>query len=340
MDAPPVQYVTTSDGYNIAFTVNGSGPTVLWAPGPFGNFLERWNTQTYRPTYEALASRFTLVQYDMRGEGLSTRNIPEGITLEHFGLDLEAVMERLGAEPVIVFAEVLSGHVAVRYAVRRPERVAGLILNGVNLDDQLEGVRYLEPLARESWENFLKMPAYNFYRLDPPDRAIKILLATRLQADFLTHIRQPAASLREFLPRVKTPTLVVSVRGAYGPRLTGEEEGRRIAALVPDARLLLLNPGEYLERTPGLIAEFAASLAVRDVERRGAAPGDGIADTLSPREIEVVRLLAQGKSNAQIADELVISINTVRRHASNIYDKTGVANRAQAAIYARDHGLA
>jgi DNA-binding NarL/FixJ family response regulator len=60
---------------------------------------------------------------------------------------------------------------------------------------------------------------------------------------------------------------------------------------------------------------------------------------LSERELEVLRLLAAGKSNLQIADALVISLNTVRRHVSNIFDKTGAANRAQAAIYARDHGL-
>jgi DNA-binding NarL/FixJ family response regulator len=61
---------------------------------------------------------------------------------------------------------------------------------------------------------------------------------------------------------------------------------------------------------------------------------------LSQREVEVLRLLASGRSNQQIADELVISVNTVIRHVSNVFGKTGVANRAQAAIYARDHGIA
>ena len=60
---------------------------------------------------------------------------------------------------------------------------------------------------------------------------------------------------------------------------------------------------------------------------------------LSSREIEVLRLIAVGRSNQQIADELVISLNTVRRHVSNIFAKTGAANRAAAAIYARDHEL-
>jgi NarL family two-component system response regulator LiaR len=60
---------------------------------------------------------------------------------------------------------------------------------------------------------------------------------------------------------------------------------------------------------------------------------------LSSREVEVLRLLAAGRSNQQIADELVISLNTVRRHVSNIFDKTGVANRVEAAQYATRNGL-
>jgi DNA-binding NarL/FixJ family response regulator len=61
---------------------------------------------------------------------------------------------------------------------------------------------------------------------------------------------------------------------------------------------------------------------------------------LSEREVEVLRLVAAGRSNQQIADELVISQNTVIRHVSNIFAKTGAANRAQATAYAKDHGIA
>jgi two-component system, NarL family, response regulator LiaR len=53
----------------------------------------------------------------------------------------------------------------------------------------------------------------------------------------------------------------------------------------------------------------------------------------------VLRLVAAGKSNPQIADELTISINTVQRHVSNILAKTGMANRTEAASYAARNGL-
>ncbi len=60
---------------------------------------------------------------------------------------------------------------------------------------------------------------------------------------------------------------------------------------------------------------------------------------LSPREIEVLCLIAGGKSNREIADSLVISLNTVARHISNIFDKIGAANRTEAAAYAYRHGI-
>jgi len=76
----------------------------------------------------------------------------------------------------------------------------------------------------------------------------------------------------------------------------------------------------------------------------GARPGVGDAavypDRLTAREVEVLRLLAGGKSNREIADALVISYNTVERHISHIFAKTGVANRVEAASYAHRHGLA
>jgi predicted ATPase/class 3 adenylate cyclase/DNA-binding NarL/FixJ family response regulator len=62
-------------------------------------------------------------------------------------------------------------------------------------------------------------------------------------------------------------------------------------------------------------------------------------DGLSQREVEVLRLMAAGKSNREIADALCISLNTVATHVRNILTKTGTANRTEAAAYALRHGL-
>jgi NarL family two-component system response regulator LiaR len=61
---------------------------------------------------------------------------------------------------------------------------------------------------------------------------------------------------------------------------------------------------------------------------------------LTVREVEVLRMVAQGKSNRQIADELVISLGTVRAHLSNILSKLHLASRTQATLYALREGLA
>ena len=76
-------------------------------------------------------------------------------------------------------------------------------------------------------------------------------------------------------------------------------------------------------------------------ERAESAPARApvYPDGLTAREVEVLRLIASGKTNQQIAEELVISLNTVLRHVSNIFGKTGSANRADATSYAHRQDL-
>jgi NarL family two-component system response regulator LiaR len=62
-------------------------------------------------------------------------------------------------------------------------------------------------------------------------------------------------------------------------------------------------------------------------------------EELTDREMEVLRLIAQGKSNQELADELFIGIKTVKFHITNIFAKLRVEDRTQAAIYAFKHGL-
>ena len=63
-------------------------------------------------------------------------------------------------------------------------------------------------------------------------------------------------------------------------------------------------------------------------------------DHLTAREVEVLRLVASGRSNREIAEELVISLPTVQRHVANVYAKIGASGRVEATTYALRHGLA
>jgi DNA-binding NarL/FixJ family response regulator len=70
------------------------------------------------------------------------------------------------------------------------------------------------------------------------------------------------------------------------------------------------------------------------------APAEaGAAHGLSPRELEVLRLLATGKSNREIAATLVISEHTVARHLQNMYSKLALSSRAAATAFAFEHDL-
>ena len=89
--------------------------------------------------------------------------------------------------------------------------------------------------------------------------------------------------------------------------------------------------------TPYVDALLAAFLQDGTVpERAGLSmAAHPLLDPLSQRELEVLRLMVGGSSNQEIAEALVLSINTVKRHVSNIFSKLGVKNRVQAVARAR-----
>ncbi len=89
----------------------------------------------------------------------------------------------------------------------------------------------------------------------------------------------------------------------------------------------------------GLSGLFPTGVGVNRQERvfhpssRGPQP---LVEPLSERELEVLRLIADGLSNAEIAEKLVIAQGTVKRHINNIYGKLGVQSRTQAVAKARE----
>jgi DNA-binding NarL/FixJ family response regulator len=92
-----------------------------------------------------------------------------------------------------------------------------------------------------------------------------------------------------------------------------------------------MNMAPALEHALALHEPVAATGAT---STRRSLPGG-----LTERELEILRLVAAGKSSSQIALELVLSVRTVDRHISNLYLKLNVRTRAQATAYAHTHGL-
>jgi DNA-binding CsgD family transcriptional regulator len=98
--------------------------------------------------------------------------------------------------------------------------------------------------------------------------------------------------------------------------------------------------GFELEAARGAFAALGAAPDVARVESlfHPEAPAD--AHGLTPRELQVLRLVAAGKSNREIASELVVSEHTVARHVQNIFPKLGVSSRTAAGAFAFAHHLA
>jgi DNA-binding NarL/FixJ family response regulator len=134
---------------------------------------------------------------------------------------------------------------------------------------------------------------------------------------------------------VRTPTLILHARE---DGVVPIEEGRLLATGIPGAEFIELDSRNHvlLEHEPAW-QRFCE--AVIPFLRPYAAATDAVFAALSARERQVLALMADGLSNIDIADRLSISEKTVRNHASNVFDKLGVWSRAQAIVFARDHGF-
>ena len=142
--------------------------------------------------------------------------------------------------------------------------------------------------------------------------------------------------IRDVAPRVQAPSLVFHVKN---DAMIPFQMGCRLASLIPEARFVPLDGNNHilLPEEPAwerFVSELHGFLS-DDVP---ATEADGFCE-LTPREREVLDLMAQGISNGQIAEELFISPKTVRNHVSRIFSKLDVSRRAEAIVQAREAGF-
>lgn len=168
---------------------------------------------------------------------------------------------------------------------------------------------------------------------------------------------------REYKPDVVLMDLVME-------GMDGIETTRRVMEEMPDCRVIVLTSFLDDEKMYPVIEAGAFSYLLKTSRAseiadaiRAAARGQSVLESqvaskmmnrfrrpaqaapqpheeLTEREMEVLQLIAQGKSNQEVADELYIGIKTVKYHLTNLFGKLGVEDRTQAAIYAHRHGLA
>ena len=335
---PAVRYTTTSDGMNIAYLVAGQGRTVVFLPFHHSHLERRWKSGGAPGWFRPLTESNSLITYDSRGQGLSSRNLDRDPSLSDYRQDLDAVINAVGVQSCVLVAYGGFAHIAVQYAADNPSAVDGLVLICSCESFSSWPVAGMLALAEENWDLLLEFEAAKA-PVHLREIWLSFLKASTSGADYARLVRAFSESnVTKLLPRIAVPVLVLH---SLEQHWLSVEEGTRFATSIPGARLVFLDGDAEPNDVEGVraIRTFLAELPGRGtrggIDRSGASTG-----TLSIRELEVLRLVHAGKSNQQIAIELVISMHTVSRHMSNIFDKTGAANRTEAAGYAREHGLA
>jgi DNA-binding CsgD family transcriptional regulator/pimeloyl-ACP methyl ester carboxylesterase len=353
MRVPRISYARSADGVSLAFTVAGDGPAVVFVPWvPFSNLRMEWQNPLLHQVFEQMAQDLTLVHYDGRGTGHSQRDVTD-VSLEAMVSDLEAVIGRTGLAQVSLLGQYNSCPHVIAYAARHPERVNRMVLFGGSARGwtamSARGTQALLSLIEQDWDLFADAAAHQWmgWSAGEAGRAIAdaIRAAVTPQVARATMQAASAADVTELLPRVAARTLVLHPREMTQIPVSMAQS---LAIALPRGRLVLLegaqpvlfteHPDEIVSLLTGFFRDGVEPAEQPSAVTAGRAvpPPDG----LSPRELQVLRLLAAGESNSQIARRLGLSTHTVERHVANLYRKIGARGRAGATAYALRHGLA
>ena len=251
-----------------------------------------------------------------------------------------------------LMAMAQGGPPSIVYAVRHSERVSRLMFYGsyaaVFRDptpEDLELNETFERLIKVGWAR----PESEFRRVFT---SLMIPGASEDQMRWLDELQRVSVSAKtayaarrqrshdnvtELLPQLDIPTLVLHSRR---DRMNDFEEGRYLASTIAGARLVVLESSNHIvlgdEPAWQVFVDEVAAFMAPDRQPDARAVGPDPASVLSPRELDVLRLAAQGQDNAAIARSLTLSIRTVERHLHNTYAKLGIHGKsARAAAVAR-----
>jgi DNA-binding CsgD family transcriptional regulator/pimeloyl-ACP methyl ester carboxylesterase len=355
MRVPRISYARGADGVSLAFTVAGSGPALVFVPWvPFSNFRMEWQNPLLNGVFEQMAGRLTLVHYDGRGTGHSQRDVTD-LSLEAMVSDLGAVVDRAGLAEVSLLGQYNSCPHAIAYAARRPERVKRMVLFGGSARGwdamSAKQTQAMLSLIEQDWDLFADTAAHQWmgWSAGEAGRAFAdgIRGAVTPRIARATMQAASAADVTQLLPGVAARTLVLHPRDMAQIPVS---VARSLATGLPRGRLIVLEGAQPVlfaedprEVVSLLVGFFGDGIEPAEAPPEGTAAGGRAtlpSDGLSRRELEVLRLVAGGESNAQIARRLGLSTHTVERHVANLYRKIGARGRADATAYALRSGLA
>ena len=355
---PRISYARSADGVSLAFTVAGDGPALVFVPWvPFSNLRMEWQNTFLNGIFEQLARRLTLIHYDGRGTGHSQRDVTD-LSLDAMVADLEAVVDRAGAAQVSLLGQYNSCPHAIAYAARHPERVKRMALfggsgRGWNAMSARQ-TQALLSLIEQDWDVFADTAAHQWLGWAAgeagPAMADAIRGAVTPQIARATLQAASATDVMDLLPDVAAPTLVLHRRDMSQIPV---DVSRALAEGMPRGRLVILDgaqPTLFMgdpDRVSMLVDFFCDGIEPpADSSPPPGMPSAPAGHTVPPphglsgRELEVLRWLAAGETNRQIARRLGLSPHTIERHVANLYRKIGARGRADATAYALRNGLA
>jgi pimeloyl-ACP methyl ester carboxylesterase/DNA-binding CsgD family transcriptional regulator len=344
-----IRFCVAPDGARIAFATSGSGPPLVKVSNWLTHLEFDWHSPVWRHWLRELGRDQTLIRYDQRGCGLSDWAVAE-LSADLWLSDLETVVDAAGLQRFALFAMSQGGPMAVRYAVLHPERVSALILLGTYArgrllrdatQEQVEEFETVTTLMRIGWGRdnpaFRQLFTSLFIPGGAPEQVQWFNDLMRVSASPENAVRfrriNSLHDVRDLAPSLKVPTLVLHARDdAVAPF----EEGRLLAALIPGAQFVPLEGRNHvlLEGEPAWQQFLAAVRGFLASLPRPEIPPIQLSVPLSSRELDVLALVADGRSNADIAASLFLSERTVERHLSNIYSKLGVSGKAARAAAA------
>ena len=337
-----IRFCRSADGTQLGYSVLGQGRPLLVLPSWWMSPEADRQRLIGRDFWRELGSGRRIITYDLRGVGVSSRKVDD-VSLDRQTEDLAAVIDHLGIPLIDLLCFSDSCATGITFAASNPGRVAHLALyNPCAYVPAPVGWRHISvwtSFIEADWALASRCLAQLLYPkgpLEAQESSTKSIRATQSPAVALKYLEfVNTYDVRSEMEKLSLPVLVISREGPGRTPLIPRETVQRVATAIPGATFIAYDAASaacpYYQCRPYLAA-------VRDflADSSRELP---IHPTLSPREIEVLGLVAKGKTNAEIAENLVISKNTADRHVSNILAKTGSANRAQAVLYAARHFL-
>jgi DNA-binding NarL/FixJ family response regulator len=276
--------------------------------------------------------------------GSSQREV-EDFSLEARLLDIQAVVQNLGLRRFALAGVDAAASVALAFAAANPDLVSHVaVMNGWAFGEQRFGdsaisraVGFMSNIAAKDWPFFTIALAKLVTELDDPAHTQSLAELFRRSSSAENHNALQLATeqidLRPLLGSLDMPVLVIHDTGfPFG----SFELCRSLAAQITNARLVTVQADRDAEIEA--IDSFLRSRDESDPALRDPTGGFG-APSLTPREVEVLRLIASGRTNREISDDLVLSVRTVARHITNVYAKIGARSKAEATAYAFRHHL-